>query len=350
MLRSLTVFLTENPVEASAPCRIDAGGTWDIKALALPFEGIGPTTINIALNLRTRVTLSPYKSNWIKVSSEGFRRSEAFHRDHVRLDSRFGLFFAAVTYFGFHGMAIHIHARAPVRSALGGSSTAIVALIKALAKIRLMQGGKNLSGRSILHLAYHLEDGVSGGHCGIQDQAAALYGGVNQWTWHYGNRRALFDRHPLLDRKGQKEFSKRILVAFSGERHVSSRTNRKWIKDFLAGRTRSGWVEANEIVRRLGSAIKNRNWLRAAGFLREEMALRKRLTPEALTPVTAVLIRQAEGSGCGARFAGAGAGGCVWALGEQEDIHRLRNKWKNTLASIRNAGILGCEVDPAGAR
>ncbi len=350
MPHSLKTVLKEQIVEASAPCRIDSGGTWDIKAMALPLEGIGPTTINIALNLRTFVVLSPYKDNWVKISSDGFQRSEAFRKDRVPFNSAFGLFFGAISYFGFHGVAVHIRSQSPVKSALGGSSTALVALIKALAKAAVMLGGKRLSGREILHLGYHLEDGVSGGQCGLQDQAAAVYGGVNQWKWHYGNRSTPFERVPLLDRTGREELSRHLLVAFSGKSHVSSRTNHNWIKDFLSGRTRAGWQKANEIVQHLALAIKEQKWDQAAGLLREEMALRKRITPEALIAVTEKLVKQAERAGCGARFAGAGAGGSLWALGERQDIVRLRKRWENTLVRIRGARILDCEVDSAGAR
>jgi len=156
---SLNTLLKEQIVEASAPCRIDSGGTWDIKAMALPLNEIEPTTVNIALNLRTHITLFPFKDNWVKVSSEGFQRSEAFKWDCVPFNSTFGLFFAAITSFGFHGVAVHITSRSPVKSALGGSSTALVALIKALSEASAMLGGKRLSRREILHLGYHLEDG-----------------------------------------------------------------------------------------------------------------------------------------------------------------------------------------------
>ena len=87
-----------------------------------------------------------------------------------------------------------------------------------------------------------------------------------------------------------------------------------------------------------------------AGLLKEEMALRKKLTPEALIPVTTNLVNQAERAGCGARFAGAGAGGSLWALGEKENIKRLRKTWGDTLESIKNARILDCKVETAGVR
>ena len=347
MPTSLQSLLTQHQVEASAPCRIDAGGTWDIKAMALPFERLKPITINIALNLRTSITLSSYKDGWVKISSEGFSRSETFSKDQLPLTPPFGLFFAAISYFDVHGLMVEIGSQSPVKSALGGSSTALVALIKALSKVKK---NKKMSGREILHLAYHLEDGISGGNCGLQDHAVAVYGGVNQWEWYYGKRTEPFKKKPLLDRKGQKEFSKHLLVAYSGKSHISSITNRKWTEDFLSGRTRAGWIKVNEIIHQLSIAINRLDWKRGAGLLQEEMALRRTLTPEALIPITEKMVAQAEREECGARFAGAGAGGSIWALGEIKNIRRLRKSWEQTLEPVRDARVLDCEVDPHGVR
>jgi D-glycero-alpha-D-manno-heptose-7-phosphate kinase len=58
----------------------------------------------------------------------------------------------------------------------------------------------------------------------------------------------------------------------------------------------------------------------------------------------------AEEAGCGARFAGAGAGGSVWALGEIKRIRELKTIWSSTLAPIPGAGILDCVVDLRGVR
>jgi len=343
-------LLVQRPVEASAPCRADSGGTWDIKALALPFEAIQPTTVNIALTLRTSAGLYPYKEGKVKISSIGFAQPEIFSIDRLPFDSPFGLFFAAISFFGFHGLEVRIDSQSPVRSALGGSSTALVALIKALSKVSVSLGNKGCSNKEILHLAYHLEDGISGGNCGIQDQAAAVYGGVHQWEWRYGNQTAPFQKTPLLDGKGRREISKRLLVAYSGKSHISSKTNRRWIKGFLSGKTRPGWIKANEIVRQLGLSIKTWDWNRAASLLREEMSIRREITPEALTPFTKKLIKEAEDAGCGARFAGAGAGGSLWAVGKLKRIDQLKAKWRTTLAQVKGAKILDCKVDPAGVR
>jgi len=347
-MTSLKDFLTHNQVTSSAPCRIDSGGTWDIKALAIPSAGAGPTTVNMALNLRTSIVLSPYKEGWVKIFSDGFPQGETFPRDNLPFDSGFGLFFAASSHFGFHGLEVRIRSLSPVKSAMGGSSTALVAFIKALAKVSAGLGGRKLSKREILLLAYGIEDAVSGGNCGLQDQCAAVYGGVHQWRWRYGTGTIPFEKEPLLDPKGQKELSRRLLVAYSGKSHISSRTNRKWVNDFLSGHTRAGWLEANEIVTHLARAIREQNWEGAAHLVKQELSLRRKITPEALIPITEKMVEQAEHSGCGARFSGAGAGGSLWALGEIEDIRRLRGIWEETLAPIRGARILDCMVDSAG--
>lgn len=343
-------LLAQRPVEASAPCRVDSGGTWDIKALALPLAATRPTTVNIALTLRTTADLHPYKKGKVKISSSGFTRPEVFSIDRLPFDSPFGLFFAAISFFDFHGLEVRISSQSPVRSALGGSSTALVALIKALSKVSVKLGNKGCSKKEILRLAYHLEDGISGGNCGIQDQAAAVYGGVHQWEWRYGNRTAPLQKTSLLDREGRKELSKRLLVAYSGKSHTSSRTNHQWVKDFLSGKTRPGWIKSNEIVWQFGKAIKAWEWSRAAALLREEMSIRREITPEALTPLTKRLIEEAESAGCGARFAGAGAGGSLWAVGKLKRIDQLKARWGTTLARVKGAEILDCKVDPAGVK
>ncbi|MBN1831230.1 MAG: galactokinase [Deltaproteobacteria bacterium] len=349
-MRSAKRMLEQRSVTASAPCRIDSGGTWDIKALALPLEPAKPVTVNMALNLRTWISLFPHKDGWIKISSEGFPHGEEYPCENPSFDSKFGLFFAAVSHFGLHGLRIHIRSDSPLESSLGGSSTALIALLKALSEISSPLDQKKRSKGEILHLGYHLEDGVSGGYCGIQDQAAAVYGGVNEWTWSFGKKGSYLRRKPLLNAKGQRELSKRILVAFSGKRHVSSRVNRVWVNDFLSGKTRAGWIEVNGVVGLLADALEKETWDEAARLLKEEMAIRRKITPDALIPITERLINQAEKMGCGARFAGAGGGGSLWAVGEKDRIRDLKGIWDKTLAPLRGGRVLECAIDPHGVR
>jgi len=348
---SVRKILEKKPIEVSAPCRIDSGGTWDIKAMAIPLEHFTPVTLNIALSLRTKVILSPFKDGYVRLSSEGFQDIAEFNvKNNLPFNTPFGIFLAAVNHFAYHGLEVTIKSDSPVKSALGGSSTALVALIKALSDLREIMAGNGMSRRRILHLGYHIEDGISGGNCGIQDQAAAVYGGVNLWTWRFSDINKGFSRETLLTGKDLKEISGSIIVAFSGKSHVSAAMNRAWIGDFLSGRTRAGWINANGIVKDLAGAIKEKDWGSAAGFLRKEMKIRRMITPDALIPLTSELIHCAEKAGCGARFAGAGAGGSLWAIGEPDRIRDVKTEWEKMLRNIKGAGILRCSVEPRGVR
>lgn len=342
--------LEENPIKTSAPCRIDSGGTWDIKALALPLEGVVPVTVNLAIDLRTYVTLLPYRSGWVKISSDKFDAQEAYPFAEAPFNSQFGLFFAIASFFKFHGFEIVIRSTSPIKAGLGGSSTAAVAGIKALSLVKGMFHEDEIEQGDILHLAYHLEDAVNLGICGLQDQGAAVYGGVNKWVWNYSRQGRPFKRESILDERGQMGISKRLLVAYSGRRHLSARINRRWIEQFLGGKTRSDWIELNGIVNRLALHIKEGKWKEAAGELRNEVAIRKEITPEAFTPIITRLIQESERVGCGARFTGAGGGGTVWALGEIDDIRELRGIWDHILKGTKKGGILECAVDPIGVR
>lgn len=349
--KSVKKILEEKKVTASAPCRIDAGGTWDIKVMALPFEGYRPVTFNIALDLRTTVHLLPYKTGRIRITSEGFPEGIECKSKDINLTGPFAIFFAAVNYFGFSGLEIKISSGSPVKSALGGSSTALTSLIKALSKLERLTGAKRrLSRRDILTLGYHLEDGISGGNCGMQDQAAAVYGGVNGWYWNYSNSKSPVIRETLLDSTGIRMLSERIMVAYSGISHVSLTTNRVWLNNFLQGKTRAGWLNANDVIKELISSVKAMKWHETVRCIREEMRIRKKITPDALIPETYNLIKEAERLGCGARFAGAGAGGSVWAIGAPDDINRLKKRWGKCLSEINGACILPCAVDPKGVK
>jgi D-glycero-alpha-D-manno-heptose-7-phosphate kinase len=347
---SIRELLEEGPLKSSAPCRIDSGGTWDIKALALPFEGLNPLTVNIALDVRTYVSLLPFKSGWVKVSSDSYHHQEAYPLIEVPLGSPFGLFLAIASHFKMHGVEIVIRSSSPANAGLGGSSTAAVATIKAFSMAEALLHEREIEQGDILHLAYQLEDAISGGGCGMQDQGAAVFGGVNKWSWHYSREGRAFERETIAGPKEYEEMSQRILVAFSGRRHLSTRINRRWVEEFLSGRTRPGWIEANRIVNRLASHIREGRWEEAARSLRDEVAIRREITPEAFTAVISRLIREAEEIGCGARFAGAGGGGSVWALGEADAIERLRGVWEDILKPTGNGKILDCAIDPDGVR
>jgi D-glycero-alpha-D-manno-heptose-7-phosphate kinase len=127
---NLTNLLEKNEIKVSVPCRVDLGGTLDISTFFLPLNFLSPSSFNIALNMRTHVTLSSFKKGYVKISSKGFQSAQ-FQRFKAPFDHPMGLMFAIADYFETDGVHIHIESSSPPRSALGGSSAAAVAITAA---------------------------------------------------------------------------------------------------------------------------------------------------------------------------------------------------------------------------
>jgi len=60
------------------------------------------------------------------------------------------------------------------------------------------------------------------------------------------------------------------------------------------------------------------------------------------------LINAARENNCGARFTGAGAGGCVWALGESQGLEKTKILWDEIIAKEKDACFLDTGIDPDG--
>jgi D-glycero-alpha-D-manno-heptose-7-phosphate kinase len=326
------------------------GGTLDIRSLYLALGYLSPSTVNMALALRTRVTLLPHDPGMIRVSSKGFD-SAAFPLDSVSFHHPLGLMFAVAAYFRAEGVHVVIESSSPPRSALGGSSVAAVALTAALdAALVRLEATAALDRTRIALLAHALEESVAGVPCGSQDQLAAAFGGVNAWQWQAGAGDPPFERTALLAPDAMGSLSDHLLVAYCGVPHESKDVNTRWVRQFLSGETRARWRDIVHQVHRFQAAIGLMDIPEAIDAMEQEMAHRRQMTPDVLDDMGMRLTAAAAAHGCGARIAGAGAGGCIWALGEPERIDRLRPLWQEILMTRKDAALLNAGIDPEGVR
>ena len=90
------------------------------------------------------------------------------------------------------------------------------------------------------------------------------------------------------------------------------------------------------------------NYQQAVIQMNRETAIRRTLTPDVLDNVGEKLVDLARQNNCGARFTGAGGGGCLWAVGEIENIDRLRPVWQKTLSAREEACLLDVKIDSKG--
>ena len=227
-------ILDSRQICVSVPCRVDLGGTLDIISYYLPLNSAVPSSFNIALDARTIVKLHPWDKNFVKVSSKGFQ-STVFKKNMADFTHPLGLMFAVASYFNAHGVHIEIESSSPPRSALGGSSSAAVGLVSAFFHALEMDADRGQAA----WLAHYIEASVAGVPCGMQDQLAAAFGGVNQWIWKMGAKSPEFERRPVFETIDADAFNSNILVAYCGIPHVSKDINSQWVHSFISGKTRS---------------------------------------------------------------------------------------------------------------
>lgn len=340
-------LIPSGSLTASAPCRLDMGGTLDIATIHLPLRSFQPVTMNLALDLRTRICLSPHETGRVKVSSRGFDSAD-FRVDDVPFDHPLGLMFASVAYFGVQGIHIHIDSSSPPKSGLGGSSVAAVALVAALARLDERRGEHPLDRHAIAMLAHAIESGVSMVPCGIQDQLAAAYGGVNAWEWCTNGGGTKYTRQVIVAESEHQRLQQQILLAYTGVPHVSSDINGQWLRQFLSGNERQAWREIITCTRRFVQALDENNISSAVAAMNAEVAIRRKLTPAVLGPMGEQLLAAAIRSGCGARFTGAGGGGCIWALGDIGPIRELEPRWRELLSTVPDAHLIEHSIDDKG--
>ena len=345
--QGLNAAFASRPISASVPCRLDMGGTLDISTFVYPLNHLHPCTFNIALDLRTRVSLHPYHKDLVKVTSKGFESAE-YPINEAPFDHPLGLMFAVAAHFQASGLHIDIESSSPPRSALGGSSAAAVALAAALSK---RAGKKIFSGlfkKKIALLAYLIEGSVAGVPCGLQDQLAAAYGGVNAWYWIGSMGGPAFRKRVVVKKSEFKELEKSIVLAYCGIPHESKDVNSRWVKGFVSGKQRSKWHEIVAYTKDFVEALYSKDINGAVKAIRSEMSIRREMTPDVLDDMGERLVESAEKNSCGARFTGAGGGGCIWAIGEADNITRLKRVWEDDLKNRKEAHLIDVKIDSKG--
>jgi D-glycero-alpha-D-manno-heptose-7-phosphate kinase len=348
MTNTFKSILEKKPIEASAPCRIDMGGTLDIRTFYYPLRHLSPCTFNIAVDLRTRVRLLPYHDDLIKISSKGFESAE-FPISRAPFDHPLGLMFAIAAYFNARNIHVQIESQSPPRGAMGGSSAAAVALIAAFSKLMQQPTSKKpLTRPQTAILAHGLEESVAGVPCGFQDQLAAIYGGVNAWIWPASIENPQFRKKMVLRKELHKDFERRLLLAYCGKPHESRDINSRWVQQFLSGKFRDFWSEIVSCTRQFVAAVSDRNYMQAAALMNRETGIRKKMTPDVLNEIGNQLVEAAVADNCGARFTGAGGGGCIWALGEVKHIDRLKPVWEDILSTENEGRLLDMKIDSQG--
>jgi D-glycero-alpha-D-manno-heptose-7-phosphate kinase len=308
-------------IVAQAPCRADlAGGTIDLWPLYLFHPGA--LTLNCALNIQTTCRITPLKGKRIHLRSLDTRKIESFANfDALRATRRFRLPLAArlLQFFApADGLLIETNSESPAGAGISGSSALMIATTAALARFT----GRNLTLEQTRVIAQNVEAQIIEVPTGCQDYYPALYGGVN--AIHLDADGIHREAVPIA----AQEIESHFVLAYTGVPRKSGINNWEVFKAHIDGDRRvfRNFEKISQIARSMHQALLGRNWDEIARLLREEWKLRRTNAPGITTPLIEKLMAvAAKHGGRAAKVCGAGGGGCVIFLVEEDAGGRVAN-------------------------
>jgi len=215
--------------------------------------------------------------------------------------------------------ALEYHSDLPTSSGLGTSGVMNVVWLALTTRFK--------DKRDLAEWAYKIENAtlVVGGK---QDQYAAVLGGINYLQFDNDHRVTI--ERIKLPTNFLKKLEGRLFLDYTGPR-ISSDTNQVIVNHFESGykKTVEAFKDIIENVKRMRTALVNRDLDLFALCLNKEWELRKKLHPKVTTKKIEERIKFAmENGAIAAKVCGAGGGGCIlfYAENKSELIKKFHNK------------------------
>lgn len=298
-------------VHAKSPTRVDlAGGTLDLWPL-YNFVG-GASTVNVAVDIYTQVTLRKRKDKKIRLISTDLSLKKDFSSLKTLLaakDPRLQFFKSLLHYFKpDYGFELISASQSPVGGGLGGSSSLMISHIKAFSTLNASNPNHQLGAYEMVKLAHNIEAQVLNTPTGTQDYFPAVNGGINIIDYKADGWLC-----EVLD-LGGSEFGDHFLLAYTGKSHKSGLNNFKVLtsavqkdKKVLAALDR-----LREVSDQVAQAVRRKKWDALSKLFQQELKYRLMLTPYFSSPEITKLTQLSLKAGAGAvKICGAGGGGCV---------------------------------------
>jgi D-glycero-alpha-D-manno-heptose-7-phosphate kinase len=304
-------------IESSAPTRIDlAGGTLDIWPLYLFHEGA--QTLNAALSLRARCSIRPLPHPGIVIVSEDTgTRVEAEHWSELRENRELRLLGRLLHYFQAHGLELRTKCDSPFGAGIAGSSALNIAVCAALAR----WSGKARTDDELLQIAMNVEAQAIDVPTGAQDYRPALFGGVSAVELGVdGVRRVALPVKP-------EDLERRIVLAYTNASRNSGINNWEVTKRHIDGdrAVQARFAKIRDIAVSMRQALEAQDWREVGRQVGEEWDNRKGLAPGVTTAAIDAMLAAARAAGAmSGKVCGAGGGGCLFCIGEPEDVPAIR--------------------------
>jgi D-glycero-alpha-D-manno-heptose-7-phosphate kinase len=213
-------------------------------------------------------------------------------------------------------VSVQVRSDAPPASGLGSSAALGVAAIGALSAYH----DRHLLPHEVAREAQLLEVEDLKLECGVQDQFAAAYGGVNFMEVEYPRARVF----PLpLSPSVRCELEDRFVLVYTGKSHFSSAMHQKVISE--ADRHRGDFEQLARAAVAGKEALLAGDLEAFAGAMNQNWQAQKNLHPDITTPEMEALHRAAFQAGAqGFKANGAGGGGTVTLLVKRNLSSRVR--------------------------
>jgi len=320
-------------VEVSAPNRIDlAGGTTDLYPLYLLMSG--GCTVNIAVNVLSRVTLQSTDQQIFKLRSEDLGESfETDSLENLPTNGPLGLLGLTLRQFPpSKGLSVTTNNSAPPGSGLGASSALTVAMILGLLKIR----HEEMDPTRIVQVAADIETALIGVPAGKQDHIAALYGGLSLIKFGFSGyeRTGFRESHTNM-----LQLEKMIILSYTGAGRFSGMNNWEITKNFIDGDqpTRTKLMEIRKVATEVSKAAERGDWEALSLLVDKEWNIRRSLAPGVSNPTIDAMISAAHSSGAlASKVCGAGGGGCLITLAPPEKRSVVEKALSDQGATIMN--------------
>jgi D-glycero-alpha-D-manno-heptose-7-phosphate kinase len=226
--------------------------------------------------------------------------------------------------------------KVPSNSGLG-TSGALRTVYLAVANPKLLKDKIELIKR-----VHTFENAIVGQRAGFQDQAAAVFGGVNYWEF---KRNGAIVRKKII-KSDAYHLQDRLLLVFTGEGHISANVHER----VFEGRSYIKYIPQIDRMRVLARKMcyDMGNEFKMTKHLRETWELQKKLHKHMETGAMKAIQHVCKDSMLAGRATGAGGGGCflVYLKPEMRRTATLRiNSLKKKYKKLR---ILPFEFDYRG--
>lgn len=229
--------------------------------------------------------------------------------------------------------------KVPSNSGLG-TSGALRTLFLALSEPDLLKRKKELIKR-----VYSLENNVIGQRAGYQDQAAAIFGGVNFWTFSKNGK----IKRRSVSKRNIRFLQDRLVLVFSGDKHQSSDVHEDVFSEknyrknipVITGLK----ILAKEMNRRI------RNVEKFSELMNETWRLEKKLDKNIESKGITKLARISKKYSLAYRATGAGGGGCVlFYCSSFRDKLNLMKHFEKNKKKVPKSKVLDFRFDKDGLK